>query len=290
MSKYEQFLSTMRSGGVPFLSQGSALTYSQFIDAELNQCKDAKNYCKAILEIENVRLPDGNIWSANKQTLNSLDKQIAFQKELKSIKNFGLIQGTLKHFESEYQALGLSDSEIVVKSMARKLLAFFEKKYGRTNSVVQIGIQIMGLAKDLQYDPSVLKKIDSISFAWVELNNDLQTLSSKLESGEYSDLSVTADRILERGKLVYHGILSLENIREHILDMRNNDEGRFSSKLEPTRNETAISVLKQLKQKLEGRVVEGHTISISEHVSFLIEESISDSNLALMFEGWMAWI
>jgi PI-3-kinase-related kinase SMG-1 len=60
-----------------------------------------------------------------------------------------------------------------------------------------------------------------------------------------------------------------------------------------TRNTTALTILKQIKLKLEGRVGSKNSVnclSIEDHVKHLIEEASDPSNLSLMFEGWMPWI
>ena len=57
------------------------------------------------------------------------------------------------------------------------------------------------------------------------------------------------------------------------------------------RNKFALNVLKRVRLKLEGR--EPDTLrrsSVGEQVDFLIRESQNAENLALMYEGWTAWI
>ena len=63
------------------------------------------------------------------------------------------------------------------------------------------------------------------------------------------------------------------------------------------RNEHAVSVLRRVKAKLEGRAdfVPGRQAnndaraSVSEHVHWLIEQARSEDNLCRIFEGWAPW-
>lgn len=72
------------------------------------------------------------------------------------------------------------------------------------------------------------------------------------------------------------------------------------------RSTYALAVLRRVRYKLDGRdtcsltrmltegdrslPVEGKGLSVSEHVDRIITEAIAPDNLALMYEGWAAWI
>jgi serine/threonine-protein kinase SMG1 len=73
------------------------------------------------------------------------------------------------------------------------------------------------------------------------------------------------------------------------------------------RNAYAVSVLKRVRAKLEGRddhvrsssttnnkSENGDTshrkLSVQDHVDVIIQQACSPDNLAVMYEGWMAWI
>lgn len=68
----------------------------------------------------------------------------------------------------------------------------------------------------------------------------------------------------------------------------NSTENQLLNK-EQNRNLTALSHLKQIKAKLEGRL-DSQKLEVKVHVQKLIEAARSDENLAVMFEGWMGWI
>ncbi|XP_077975239.1 serine/threonine-protein kinase SMG1-like isoform X1 [Styela clava] len=57
------------------------------------------------------------------------------------------------------------------------------------------------------------------------------------------------------------------------------------------RNCFAVSVWRQVKAKLDGRDVDfSRRMQISEQVDYVINEATSVDNLALMYEGWTAWV
>ncbi|KAL2920081.1 hypothetical protein HK105_200147 [Polyrhizophydium stewartii] len=67
--------------------------------------------------------------------------------------------------------------------------------------------------------------------------------------------------------------------------------GNLRFNREQSRNAHAVSVLKRIRAKLEGRDHEGKPRwNVAEQVDRLIREAVSPDNLSVMFEGWMGWI
>jgi len=57
------------------------------------------------------------------------------------------------------------------------------------------------------------------------------------------------------------------------------------------KNKFALSVLRRVRVKLEGREPDSlRKASVGEQVDFIIREAMNQENLALMYEGWTAWI
>jgi len=57
------------------------------------------------------------------------------------------------------------------------------------------------------------------------------------------------------------------------------------------KNKFALSVLRRVRVKLEGREPDSlRKSSVGEQVDFIIREAMNMENLALMYEGWTAWI
>jgi len=57
------------------------------------------------------------------------------------------------------------------------------------------------------------------------------------------------------------------------------------------KNKFALSVLRRVRVKLEGREPDAlRRATVGEQVDFIIRESQNQENLALMYEGWTAWI
>ena len=57
------------------------------------------------------------------------------------------------------------------------------------------------------------------------------------------------------------------------------------------KNKFALSVLRRVRVKLEGREPDSlRKSSVGEQVDFIIREAMNIENLALMYEGWTAWI
>jgi len=56
------------------------------------------------------------------------------------------------------------------------------------------------------------------------------------------------------------------------------------------RNTYAVNILKRVKSKLEGRDGGDGKQSVAEQVDWVIKQAISVDNLAVMYEGWTAWI
>lgn len=57
------------------------------------------------------------------------------------------------------------------------------------------------------------------------------------------------------------------------------------------KNAFALNVLRRVRFKLEGREPDAlKRASVQEQVDFVIREATSLDNLALMYEGWTAWV
>ena len=57
------------------------------------------------------------------------------------------------------------------------------------------------------------------------------------------------------------------------------------------RNTFALSVLRRIKMKLDGREPDVlRKATVAEQVDFIIREATNVDNLALLYEGWTAWI
>ena len=227
--------------------------------------------------------------AANLRTLKILENHLGAQKELKSINNFGVIEGSLRFFDAETDSLKLEDAKQIVNSLVRKLIMFFTKKQSRTSSIVTIGENLLSYSSGLNYNEQILDTLHSLSTNWALLNRDLAILKSEDSSEQYNSILPLVSRILENAKMIYGQILSLESIKEHSLDLKTM-ESEYSGS-QRTTNMTAINILKKIKQKLEGQdTFDGSTLTVSEQVDFLVKEATSEDNLSQMFEGWMAWI
>ncbi|KAI3864830.1 hypothetical protein MKW92_019394 [Papaver armeniacum] len=64
-----------------------------------------------------------------------------------------------------------------------------------------------------------------------------------------------------------------------------------ATRITRSKNPYALSVLKQVDMKLEGRDIEkGREITIAEQVDYLLKQATSVDNLCNMYEGWTPWI
>jgi phosphatidylinositol kinase/protein kinase (PI-3 family) len=113
----------------------------------------------------------------------------------------------------------------------------------------------------------------------------------KLET-DILDLSESGVRLLQN-LLAYTDLeeISYEEIDDN--ESESSDEEKITMRMNrgQSKNVTAMNVLKQIKEKLEGRDTPNRTrISVQEQVHGLILEATSTERLALMYEGWMAWI
>ncbi|CAL9022136.1 unnamed protein product [Prunus brigantina] len=71
----------------------------------------------------------------------------------------------------------------------------------------------------------------------------------------------------------------------------NRDAMQASSRVGRGKNPYAMSVLRRVEMKLDGRdIAENREISISEQVDYLLKQATSVDNLCNMYEGWTPWI
>jgi phosphatidylinositol kinase/protein kinase (PI-3 family) len=92
------------------------------------------------------------------------------------------------------------------------------------------------------------------------------------------------DKILEFEKIV--------EVDEELVDNLAGLSDHPKKTLKETKNTTAVSVLKIIKGKLEGRdeTQAKSRLSVSDQVHKLISEAVCPDRLSSMFEGWMSWI
>lgn len=56
-------------------------------------------------------------------------------------------------------------------------------------------------------------------------------------------------------------------------------------------NSYAVNVWKRIYQKLEGRDVDNSkSLNVKEQVDYLITQATDSNNLAVLYEGWTAWV
>jgi len=141
------------------------------------------------------------------------------------------------------------------------------------------------------------------------LNNLVRTLlSDQLSLDKVRLTSESVDRLKNETVYIYEHLVRIstmardETLVQELLKSRKLKEDDTGSKEEQVeertaakkveeRNKFALNVLKRVGLKLDGR--EPDTLrrsTVTEQVDFIIRESRNEENLALMYEGWTAWI
>jgi phosphatidylinositol kinase/protein kinase (PI-3 family) len=120
------------------------------------------------------------------------------------------------------------------------------------------------------------------------------------DPGVESQLEKDISKLSESGIDLLEKVLDYADIEEITFEEFNDQESESSEDEEnitmrmnrgQEKNMTAMAVLKQIKAKLEGRDNSDRSrITVQEQVHGLIMEATSTEKLALMYEGWMAWI
>ncbi|KAF3786353.1 Serine/threonine-protein kinase [Nymphaea thermarum] len=86
---------------------------------------------------------------------------------------------------------------------------------------------------------------------------------------------------------------SVVDLLKEKTDKNNDQPSKVGSKgwVHKRKNAYALSVLKRVEMKLDGRGIDGdRSLSISEQVDYLLKQATSIDNLCNMYEGWTPWI
>ncbi|KAK9942266.1 hypothetical protein M0R45_007941 [Rubus argutus] len=83
----------------------------------------------------------------------------------------------------------------------------------------------------------------------------------------------------------------ISSLNKVIIKDETRDATHTSSRVGRGRNPYAMSVLRRVEMKLDGRdISDNREISISEQVDYLLKQATSVDNLCNMYEGWTPWI
>lgn len=162
------------------------------------------------------------------------------------------------------------------------------------------------ISKSEDYD---IPEVTAYLGLYKEFSDLISTLVRDLTLDDHSsetmqNLIGVADRAKEVIGPIYENlvgftsVLTEENLEQYKKKDENNEQnnGNNTSKDEKKsaneeKNAFALNVLKRVRTKLEGREPDAlKRASVAEQVDFVIREATDPDNLALMYEGWTAWI
>ncbi|KAL7583725.1 hypothetical protein Lser_V15G45780 [Lactuca serriola] len=132
---------------------------------------------------------------------------------------------------------------------------------------------------------------DSVESESREKDDDLKDVAlvrSGTSVSSLSEMNIGVENI-KIGKQHQESLLDQEETRKS--PMQNVDvTGQASSRVKG-KNAYAVSVLRRVELKIEGRdITDNRDISIAEQVDYLVRQATNVDNLCNMYEGWTPWI
>lgn len=116
-----------------------------------------------------------------------------------------------------------------------------------------------------------------------ELAADVEALKEALP-GVYDDL-ISLTNLLREENIEHFKKVTLQSAKE------GSTGGDATSSNAEEKNAFALSVLRRIKMKLDGREPDVlRKASVADQVDYIIREATNVENLALLYEGWTAWI
>ncbi|PRQ23388.1 putative non-specific serine/threonine protein kinase [Rosa chinensis] len=95
----------------------------------------------------------------------------------------------------------------------------------------------------------------------------------------------------ENREVVFGGKDEISSLNKIIIKDETRDATHASSRVGRGKNPYAMSILRRVELKLDGRdISDNREISISEQVDYLLKQATSVDNLCNMYEGWTPWI
>jgi PI-3-kinase-related kinase SMG-1 len=125
-------------------------------------------------------------------------------------------------------------------------------------------------------------------------------LADDFTDDKVDEISTEIDAIKEVIPAIYDNLISLavnlkyeniEKFRKPGREDTNTNTDTTSTNIAEEKNTFALSVLRRVKTKLDGREPDVlRKATVAEQVDFIIREATNVDNLALLYEGWTAWI
>merc|ERR1719266_1712716 len=125
-------------------------------------------------------------------------------------------------------------------------------------------------------------------------------LADDFTDDKVDEISTEIDGLKEVIPAIYDDLISLavnlkyeniEKFRKPGREDTNTNTDTTSTNIAEEKNTFALSVLRRVKTKLDGREPDVlRKATVAEQVDFIIREATNVDNLALLYEGWTAWI
>lgn len=125
-------------------------------------------------------------------------------------------------------------------------------------------------------------------------------LADDFTDDKVDEISTEIDALKEVIPAIYDNLISLavnlkyeniEKFRKPGREDTNTNTDTTSTNIAEEKNTFALSVLRRVKTKLDGREPDVlRKATVAEQVDFIIREATNVDNLALLYEGWTAWI
>ncbi|XP_050364402.1 uncharacterized protein LOC126783062 [Argentina anserina] len=101
----------------------------------------------------------------------------------------------------------------------------------------------------------------------------------------------TSHPLNENREVVFGGKDEISSPNKVIIKDETRDSTHVSSRARRGKNPYAMSILRRVEMKLDGRdISDDREFSISEQVDYLLKQATSVDNLCNMYEGWTPWI
>lgn len=128
----------------------------------------------------------------------------------------------------------------------------------------------------------------------------LKKLSDEMNEEKVAEVANDVEDLKDKIPEIYDHLISLasnlkdENIEQFKVGAQVTSEASKEVNVNNNaeeKNAFALSVLRRIKTKLDGREPDVlRKSSVAEQVDFIIREATNVDNLALLYEGWTAWI
>ena len=186
----------------------------------------------------------------------------------------------------------------IKQTLSARIYEFKKTLTSHQKLMADVGTLLRSIEKAEELDvPDIQKYLTNYRNFTEKIASMLKKLSDEISEEKVAEVADDLEDLKDKIPDIYDALIALASgLKDENIEQFKKPGGGYETSAEVTtnaeeKNAFALSVLRRIKTKLDGREPDVlRKSSVAEQVDFIIREATNVDNLALLYEGWTAWI